>query len=118
MEPPPAARTLYAALNSMLNSFGYSQLAGRSMHLQHSAAVGAALQMPLDATYSVDDFAALKEGNAAVAAATAAAAPRAPLPQEPLAQWGSFQPSRQPLVSIEELPSPAAWRRSVCCGSG
>ena len=96
VEPPPAARTLYAALNSMLNSFGYSQLAGRSMHLQHSAAVGAALQLPLDATYSVDDFSSVKQANAEAAAAQAAQAPAPPpAPWEP----------RQPLVSIVELPN-------------
>lgn len=54
VEAPPAARTLYTALNSLMNSFGYSQLPHWAQAVQHS--VDARTVMPLDATYSVDDF--------------------------------------------------------------
>ena len=87
VDAPPAARALYRALNSMHNSFAYSQLATHGMQLQHAAAAGAALRLPLDATYSVDDFDAMKASNAA-----ASAAPQALPPQ-------------RDLLSITELPS-------------
>ena len=71
VEAPPAARTLYAALDALLNSFDYSQLAGQRARLAQSAAVGAALQMPPDATFSVDEFEAVGLKGAASASAPA-----------------------------------------------
>lgn len=69
VEAPPAARTLYAALDSMMNSFGYSQLPGRAQVVQHAAALGA--RVPLDATFSVDDFGAPEKAPAAAEPPTA-----------------------------------------------
>jgi Las17-binding protein actin regulator len=109
VDAPPAARTLYAALDSMLNSFGYSQLAGRPMHLQHSAAVGNALQLPLDATYSVDDFSSIKQANAA--AAGVGAAPSAPRSLVSIVELqsslhGAALPAAPPALSLpDEAPA-------------
>ena len=112
VEAPPAARTLYAALDSMMNSFGYSQLPRRAQAVQHAAALGA--RVPLDATYSVDDFgcpekapalaappAALGASTSAAAAEEGAAEGMAMLFGEPEAM-GPAPPPSAPL--IEELP--------------
>jgi hypothetical protein len=81
VEAPPAARTLYSALNTMLNSFEYSALAGRCMPLHHSAAAGQPMRIPLDATFSVDDFSAMKDANVTASVSQQATLVRARDPQ-------------------------------------
>ena len=61
VEAPPAARTLYAALDTMMNSFGYSQLPRHAVALQHAAGAGQPMRLPLTSTFSVDDFADEKQ---------------------------------------------------------
>jgi hypothetical protein len=125
VEAPPAARTLYAALDSLMNSFGYSQLPLRTQAVQHSVDTRAA--MPLDATFSVDDFAVPeKPPPDASTSVYADAAPAAlPSPARPIADGvlrlpclrlpqraaaaAAAEPSAPSLPEIdEESPAPAA----------
>ena len=104
VEAPPAARTLYSSLDSMMNSFGYCQLHQQPVALQHAAGVGQPMRLPLSSTFSVDDFGCEKAD--ALPEESALATSELPDSMHAAMRPASLQPGLQ--ASSQQLQVPAA----------